>query len=177
MPADNNPWSGELKAKRQKSQNSNKGIKNSETVCSSNNSKDLPKSDPKTPKNPIQDIGSHNHANTISNSTKNFDNKISQNVQNCNKEKQGTIETQENKVDESTEEMLKSKRKNLRPVAQPFKRSESVTNENHDGDSPVDRLLRQGSLDRSQDPLATKNQTETVNGMQRMNSTHSGVGN
>jgi len=24
MPADNNPWSGELKAKRQKSQNSNK---------------------------------------------------------------------------------------------------------------------------------------------------------
>ena len=176
MPADNNPWSGELKAKRQKSQNSNKGIKNSETVCSSNNSKDLPKSDPKTPKNPIQDIGTHSHTNTIP-STFNLENKKSQNVQNCDKEKQKANETQENKVDESTEEMLKSKRKNLRPVAQPFKRSESVTNENQDGDSPVDRLLRQGSLECSQDPLATKNKLETVKGMQRMNNTHSGPGN
>ena len=176
MPADNNPWSGELKAKRQKSQNSNKGIKNSETVCP-NNSKDLPKSDPSTPKNPIQDIGSHNHTYSTPSGTRKLENKNTHKVQNCDKEKQKTNEAQEKKVDESTEEMLKSRRKNLRPVAQPFKRSESITNENHDGHSPVDRLLCQGSLECSQDPPFSKYQTEVVKGMQRMNNTDSDIGN
>merc|ERR1712173_316673 len=53
MPAENNnPWSGELKAKRQKSRESNKGKNNSETVTP----KTIPQLSPPLP-NPEKDSG------------------------------------------------------------------------------------------------------------------------
>ena len=43
----------------------------------------------------------------------------------------------------ATQEIIKFTRKNLRPVLQPFKRTDSVV---EDGESSVERLLRQGDL-------------------------------
>ena len=142
MPTENNPWSGELKAKRQKSQN--KGIVKSDQ-CS------VPKSDEPAnkikSKIPVQDSGFTSNTNTYKdqgNTTKTRNSDGSQ--QPCDGDtRQGCEEEGKQQDTESTGDMLRFTRKNLRPVAgQAFKRSDSQGQED---ETPVDRLLRQGSLD------------------------------
>ena len=150
MPTENNPWSGELKAKRQKSQN--KGIVKSDQ-CSVPHSprSDQPKIKSKTP---VQDSGSGFASNTNtykdqSTTTKTRNNDDIQ--QPCDgdtrQDRSGCEEDGKQQDTESTGDVLKFTRKNLRPVAgQAFKRSDSQSQGQED-ETPVDRLLRQGSLD------------------------------
>ena len=108
MPTESNPWSGELKAKRQKSRESNKGKTNPES------SKSV--SQPPKHSSPIRDNGIEPDRSTHPTS------------QQLSK----------------TEDMIKQTRKNLRPVTQTFKRSDSV--KDGDEESHVEKLLKQGSL-------------------------------
>ena len=99
----------------------------------------------------------------------------SENQMPINTEKQHSDSTDKT-FDESTQDMLKLTRKNLRPVGQPFKRSESVTNDNTGDESPVDRLLRQGYFETTPETSNGENVKTQSKGMQRMNSTTSGEG-
>ena len=180
MPAENNnPWSGELKAKRQKSRDSNKGINKPDH--------DVRFKDTSPPKqvkeNPIYDDGlkSSVHKSTSNNSEaaaakKETDKNsvASENQMPINTEKHS--DSTDKTLDESTKDMLKLTRKNLRPVGQPFKRSESITNDNRGDESPVDRLLRQGYLETASETSNGENVKTQSKGMQRMNSTTSGEG-
>ena len=181
MPAENNnPWSGELKAKRQKSRDSNKG-KNTPVndVRVKNTSSPNP-----VMKNPIYDDGLQRsvHKSSSNNSEAASDKKeadknsiASENQMPITATEKHSDSTDKN-PDESTKDVLKLTRKNLRPVGQPFKRSESVTNNNIGDESPVDRLLRQGYLENTPETSHGENVKTQSKGMQRMNSNTSGEG-
>ena len=149
MPTENNPWSGELKAKRQKSQN--KGIVKSDQ-CSVPHSprSDQPEIKSKTP---VQDSGfTTSNTNTYKDQgtttkTRNNDDIRQPCDGDTRQDRSGCEEEGKQQDTESTGDMLKFTRKNLRPVAgQAFKRSDSQSQGQED-ETPVDRLLRQGSLD------------------------------
>ena len=150
MPTENNPWSGELKAKRQKSQN--KGIVKSDQ-CS------VPKSDEPAnkikSKIPVQDSGFTSNTNTYKDQGNTTKTRNSDGSQPCDGDtRQGCEEEGKQQDTESTGDMLRFTRKNLRPVAgQAFKRSDSQGQED---ETPVDRLLRQGSLDPPPADLPTR---------------------
>ena len=175
MPAENNnPWSGELKAKRQKSRESNKGKNNSETVTP----KTIPQLSPRHP-NPEKDSGitSSKIKNPVS--ANNSDEKETK-IVNKNAENDTALnptpikQTNDDGVntpDESTENMLKFTRKNLRPVGQPFKRADSLIN-NENGETVVDSLLRQSSNSTEY----SENRNACVKGSQVTNSPSSGEG-
>ena len=165
MPSENsNPWSGELKAKRQKSKG--KSDPRSPPVR-------VPISEPFLPKSPAKDLGQ-----PVTIKSNELDGKIEENYEITQTNNQPVEHVREGKVDESTESMLKNTRRNLKPVSQPFKRSES-TNKDDQEESPVERLIRQGSLDCSQDlPYSNLNGGLDVSpGMQGMQSTSNGEGN
>lgn len=167
MPAENNnPWSGELKAKRQKS-------KGKSDPCSP--PVRVPSSEPLLTKSQAKDLG---QPVTIKSNEPVRKKQTEENsVITQNKDPHGE-DIQEAKVDESTENMLKNTRRNLKPVSQPFKRSESTIKDEQE-ESPVDKLIRQGSLECSQDmPSSSSNGGLDVSpGMQGMQSTSNGEGN
>jgi len=57
-------------------------------------------------------------------------------------------------------DILKITRRNLKPVLQPFKRSESITDDVQT-ETPVDRLIRQGSLDATSEQPKARLSTNT----------------
>ena len=159
MPSENsNPWSGELKAKRQKSKGKSDPLSPPVRV---------PSSEPFLTKSPAKDPGQP--VTTKSNEIVKKK-PIEENSEITQTNNQPGEDIREAKVGESTESMLKNTRRNLKPVSQPFKRSES-TNKDDQDESPVDKLIRQGSLECSQD-LPTSSP-----GMQGMQSTSNGEGN
>ena len=167
MPSENsNPWSGELKAKRQKSKG--KSDPRSPPVR-------VPISEPFLPKSPAKDLG---QPVTIKSNELAKKEPIEENSGFTQTNNLPVEIIREGKEDESTESMLKNTRRNLKPVSKPFKRSES-TNKDDQEVSPVERLIRQGSLDCSQDlPNSNFNGGLDVSpGMQGMQSTSNGEGN
>ena len=179
MPTENNPWSGELKAKRQKSQN--KGIVKSDQ-CSVPHSprSDQPEIKSKTP---VQDSGFTSNTNTYKDQGTTTKPRNNDDIrQSCDgdtrQDRSGCEEDGKQQDTESTGDMLKFTRKNLRPVAgQAFKRSDSQSQGQED-ETPVDRLLRQGSLDTP--PAASSAadlQTRAATGISGTPSSSRGEGN
>ena len=141
MPAENNnPWSGELKAKRQKS-------KGKSDPCSP--PVKFPSSEPFLTKSPTKDNGQKpetiNSNEEVRRKSKGENSEGAQ----INTHTQSGEEI-ESKLGESTENMLKNTRRNLKPVSQLFSRSESTNRDNQE-ESPADRLTQQGSLEWSQE--------------------------
>ena len=159
MPSENNnPWSGELKAKRQKSKGKSDPLSPPVRV---------PSSEPFLTKSPAKDLG---QPVTITSNELVTKKPVEENSEITQTNYQPGEDPREGKADESTESMLKNTRRNLKPVSQPFKRSES-TNKDDQEESPVDKLIRQGSVECSQDLPAPSS------GMQGMQITSNGEGN
>ena len=158
MPSENNnPWSGELKAKRQKSKGKSDPLSPPVRV---------PSSQPFLTKSPAKDLGQP----VMIKSNEPLKKKpIEENSEITQTNYQPGEDLREGKADESTESMLKNTRRNLKPVSQPFKRSES-SNKDDQEESPVDKLIRQGSLECQDLPASSP-------GMQGMQSTSNGEGN
>ena len=103
--------------------------------------------------------GTHHAALTHTNiSTKKDDDLLNQKLKILQKEKDETNKEEDNTpleenklnsnqiVGDEDSEILKTTRKNLKPVLQPFKRSDSGADDTQT-ETPVDRLIRQGSLE------------------------------
>jgi len=227
MPSENNPWSGELKARRKKSRtadlSSKEGTQNPHQQTKNLELKNEVKSRNTTqpsagflhasPKNIDTNEALTNHENTATTGTdtdtniqgelskrtetnnikltkSNPDNhdlnknlkkkqkmkKTKEPVETCDKQENSIILTRKDEpkheVAEEDEEILKTTRRNLRPVLQPFKRSGSIKDDVQT-ETPVDRLIRQGSLE----PTSEQSNTKRISPTKAMHDTPQKKGN
>jgi len=128
MPGENNPWSGELKARRKKSRTADLSSKEDEESQQEKLGGEA---------SAIQETESKEHTN---------------NGAPVNDNSQG--------MGDEDSDILKITRRNLKPVLQPFKRSESITDDVQT-ETPVDRLIRQGSLDATSEQPKARLSTNT----------------
>ena len=227
MPGENNPWSGELKARRKKSRtadlSSKEGTQNPHQQTKNLEHKNEVKSRNTTqpsadflhasPKNIDTNEALTNHKNMATTGTDTTTNilgehsnktetnkieltksnpdyhdlnknlkkkqkmkKTKEAVETCDKQENTIILTQKEEprqeVAEEDEEILKITRRNLRPVLQPFKRSGSIKDDVQT-ETPVDRLIRQGSLE----PTSEQSNTKRVSPIKAMPNTPQKKGN
>ena len=229
MPGENNPWSGELKARRKKSRTADLSSKEGTTVANPKSSKseskdniksletptpydskqtsnipDTNKTDTKyldtasTDINTMYSIGRDTNLNrketpvdsvtntntrTTKDQTHNLLNKKLKmpykdegskqenhlQIEDINNlltfNDEGVVKDQQPRTEDEDSKILKITRRNLKPVLQPFKRSETNTDDVQT-ETPVDRLIRQGSLEgTSEQPnarLSNNSQTRTM---------------